>query len=153
GDGWPCPDRNHASFLYRFGQTSILVDCGEPIDRAFKASGLSYDTFDRILISHLHSDHVGGFLMLMQGCWLEGRRKDLRVHLPGGAIRPLRTMLETVLIFDELLNFELSFSPLQPGRSFNVNTVQVTPLPTTHLDGLRAKFHRKHRIDFGAFSF
>ena len=28
-DGWPNADRNHASFLYRFGTTHILIDCGE----------------------------------------------------------------------------------------------------------------------------
>jgi len=38
GDGLPCGDRHHASFLYRFGKTSILLDCGEPIDGSFKAS-------------------------------------------------------------------------------------------------------------------
>ena len=31
GDGLPCADRHHAAFLYRFGHTSILVDCGKPV--------------------------------------------------------------------------------------------------------------------------
>src|SRR5262249_36163816 len=105
GDGWPCADRNHASYLYRFGRTSLLIDCGEPADRSFKSTGLSYDAIDAIFISHLHADHVGGFFMLMQGFWLEGRRKDLPVYLPGGGIRPVREMLRTCMIFDELLNF------------------------------------------------
>ena len=153
GDGWPCADRNHASFLYRFGPTSILIDCGEPVDRCVKASGMSYDEIDRVFISHLHADHVGGLFMLMQGFWLEGRRKDLRIHLPGGAIRPLRTMLETVYIFDELLNFRLRFLPLKANRSFNVGDVQVTAFPTTHLDELRSNFHKKYRSDFAAFCF
>src|ERR1051325_11930468 len=29
GDGWPCADRKHAAFLYRFGHATILIDCGE----------------------------------------------------------------------------------------------------------------------------
>jgi hypothetical protein len=60
GDGLPCTDRHHASFLYRLGKKSILIDCGEAIDRNYKASGLSYDLLDAIFISHLHSDHFGG---------------------------------------------------------------------------------------------
>src|ERR1019366_393058 len=101
GDGLPCGDRHHASFLYRFGKTLILLDCGEPIDG--------------ILVSHLHADHIGGFLMLMQGCWLEGRRKDLTVHMPGAAISPVRQMMETALLFDELLKFRLRVAPLKAG--------------------------------------
>ncbi len=107
GDGWPCADRNHAAFLYQLGKTCILIDCGEAIDRNYKASGLSYDLFDAIFISHLHSDHFGGFFMLMQGCWLEGRTKPLPVYLPKGAIKPLRAMLNAGFLFDEALDFRL----------------------------------------------
>jgi len=109
GDGWPCADRNHASFLYRFGKESILVDCGEPISGSYKASGLPYDEIDRIFISHLHADHVAGFLMLMQGFWLERRKKELPVHLPGDGIKPLGQMLKAGMIFEELLQFRLKF--------------------------------------------
>src|SRR3954453_7954289 len=93
GDGWPCADRNHSSFLYRFGQTSFLVDCGEPLSRSYQAAGLSYDAFDRIFISHLHSDHTAGFFMFLQGLWLERRTKDLPVHMPVDGIKPFQQML------------------------------------------------------------
>jgi ribonuclease BN (tRNA processing enzyme) len=153
GDGWPCADRNHASFLYRFGRTTLLVDCGEPVDGNFKSTGLSYDAIDAIFISHLHSDHVGGFFMLMQGFWLEGRRKDLPVYLPGGAIRPLREMLRTLLIFDELLNFRLRLLPLKTHNPLAFRDVRVTAYPTSHLEGLRLKFQKKYRSDFSANCF
>ena len=90
GDGWPCADRNHSSFLYQFGKTSLLIDCGEGVSGAFKATGLPYDTIDGIFISHLHADHFAGFFMLMQGFWLERRRKKLSVHLPGVGPCPAR---------------------------------------------------------------
>lgn len=153
GDGMPCPDRNHASFLYRFGKTSLLLDCGEPVDGRFKAGRLSYDSIDSIVISHLHADHIGGFLMLVQGCWLEGRRKDLPVHLPGSAIKPLRGMLESALLFDELLKFRLQFAPFKAGKSITVRDVRVTPFPTTHLDGLRARFQKRYRNVFSSYCF
>ena len=153
GDGWPCADRNHAAFLYRFNQTTLLIDCGEPVDGRLKASGVKYDALDGILISHPHSDHIGGFFMLMQGFWLEGRRKDLPVHIPGGVIKPLRQMLKAVLLFDGLMDFKTRYHPLRSARPFRVRNVQVTAFPTTHLEGLRAKFQRKSRADFSAFSF
>jgi len=153
GDGLPCPDRDHASFLYRFGETSLLVDCGEPIDGRFKAGKLSYDLMDSILISHLHADHIGGFFMLMQGCWLERRRKELPVHLPGSAIRPMRTMLKTALLFDELLRFRLRFAPLRAGKPIAVGDVRITPFPTTHLEELRAVFQKRYRGVFASYCF
>jgi ribonuclease Z len=153
GDGFPDADRNHASFLYRLGKTSILIDCGEPIDSRFKASGLGYDLVDGIVISHLHADHIGGFLMLMQGCWLEGRRKDLSVHVPRDAVKPMRGLLTLALLFEELLKFRLRFSPLSAGKPVAVREVRITPFRTTHLDRVRARFQRKYRSVFVAHCF
>lgn len=153
GDGAPCEDRNHASFLYRLGQTTILVDCGEAVDRSYKARGRSYDAIDAIFLSHLHSDHVGGFFMFMQGMWLEGRRKPLKVYLPGKAIRPLREMLNTVFLFDEVLPFRLQLLALENERSVKVGDVRITPFYTTHLDRTRAQFGKKYRADFSAYCF
>jgi len=153
GDGAPCEDRNHASFLYQFGKISILVDCGESVDRSYKSSGLSYDAIDAIFLSHLHSDHVGGFFMLMQGMWLERRRKPLPVYLPSKAIKPLRQMLDTVFLFDEVLHFSLELLPLRSQKMIKIGNVQITPFRTTHLDRTRAQFAKKYRSDFSAYCF
>lgn len=152
-DGAPCEDRNHASFLYRLGQTTILVDCGESVDRSYRASGLSYNLIDAIFLSHLHSDHIGGFFMFMQGMWLEGRRKPLKVYLPGKAIKPLRQMLNTVFLFDGVLPFRLQLLALENGSRVKVHDVRITPFYTTHLDRTRARFGRKYRSDFSAYCF
>jgi phosphoribosyl 1,2-cyclic phosphodiesterase len=153
GDGFPCADRNHASFLYRFGETSVLVDCGESIDGRFQAGGFSYDLIDSIFISHLHADHIGGFFMFMQGCWLEGRRKELRVHVPGDAVKPLEGMLKAAFLFDELFGFRLRFAPLSAGKPVAVREVRVTPFPTSHLDRVRADFHKQYRGAFACYCF
>jgi len=157
GDGLPCPDRNHAAFLYRFGPTRVLIDCGEPLDRHYKASGLSYDAVDSIFISHLHSDHIGGFFMFMQGLWLEKRRKELPVYMPGGAIKPLREMLRAVLIFDELLQFRLRLLALRERNAVvtgsSSSRVRVTPFRTSHLNGLRTRFGKKYPSDFSSYCF
>jgi ribonuclease BN (tRNA processing enzyme) len=154
GDGWPCADRNHSSFLFRFGKTSVLIDCGEPIDRSYKASGLSHDLIDAIFLSHLHADHFGGFFMFIQGLWLEGRRKELPVYLPAGAVRPVREMLKAGLMFKELLPYGLNFLPLGEGQPRAVGDVSVTPFRTSHLDGFRRRFRKQYRsTDFNAYCF
>lgn len=153
GDGWPCADRNHSSFHYRFGKTSFIVDCGESLSRAFKASGLNYDSFEAVLLSHLHCDHIGGFFMFMQGLWLEKRQKDLPIYLPEDGIKPIRELLNAGMIFEELLAFTPQYTSLHAGKSFKVKDVKVTPYPTTHLESLRQSFQRKYPLEFAAYSF
>ncbi len=153
GDGWPCGDRGHSSFLYRFGKTTLLIDCGESVSGGFKGSGLSYDSIDRILLSHLHSDHIGGFFMLMQGFWLERRTKDLPIHLPQDGIVPIRQLLDVAMIFDELLAFRPQFKALAAGKPILSGGVRITPFPTTHLESLRQAHQRKYPLAFAAFSF
>ena len=153
GDGMACPDRNHSSYLYGIDDARVLVDCGEPVSRSFQALRLDCDAIDRVFLSHLHSDHVGGFFMLLQGFWLGHRKKPLRVHLPADAIAPLRQMLAAAYLFDELFKFELIFEPLEQGRAIKAGAVQVTPFRTTHLDRLRRTFQAKYPGDYAAYSF
>lgn len=154
GDGWPCAERNHSSFLYRFGKSAVLIDCGEPLDRVYKASGLNYDLVDGLFLSHLHADHFGGFFMFMQGCWLEGRRKALPVYLPAGAVRPVRDMLQAGFILRELLPYRLELLPLRERQPRSVGRVSVTPFCTSHLAAFRRRFQKKYRaLDFNAYCF
>jgi len=152
GDGWPST-RNHSAFLYRFGGTRLLMDCGEPVSRCFDQTGVAYDAIDSIFLSHLHFDHIGGFFMLMQSFWLRGRTRDLPIHLPRAGITPIRKLLEAACLFDELLGFRLSYQPLRAGQPVTVQGVRVTPFLTTHLASFRAAFGARYRQKFEAFSF
>jgi ribonuclease Z len=153
GDGVPNVDRNHSSYLYSLGDATVLVDCGEPVSRSLKATGLSYDAIDRLFISHLHSDHFGGFFMLLQSFWLERRRKDLVIHAPDDAVTPLQQMLHSAYLFEELLPFKLRFEPLRAGEPIKLGSALVTPSSTTHLDKLRQKFQTKYPGRYEAFCF
>jgi ribonuclease Z len=153
GDGTASADRNHSSYLYRLGAVSVLIDCGEPVSRSFKASGLNYDTIDRIFLSHLHSDHVGGLFMLMQSFWLEPRRKELTVHLPKDAIEPLTKMLQAAYLFPEVLPFALRFEALVAETPVAFGDAKVTSYRTTHLDALRKNFQAQYPGDYNAYCF
>jgi len=153
GDGAPSADRNHSSYLYDFKSTVLLLDCGEPASRHIKAASLGPDLIDRLFISHLHSDHFGGLFMLLQGFWLERRRKPLVINLPEDGIKPLQQMLQAAYLFDELLPFPLSFEPLQTGKPVDLAGVRVTSYPTSHLSDLRMAYQDKYPGQYASFCF
>lgn len=136
GDGWPSIDRNHSAFVYRLGNTNLLIDAGEPVCSAYKRSGLSFDALDAVVLSHLHADHFGGLLMLLQGMWVEGRKKDLQVYLPKHAIRPVRALLREATLYKPLLPYNLYLKPVQPGKPIRIGSVTIKPFAGTHLDEL-----------------
>lgn len=153
GDGWPCGDRAHAAFLYRFGAATLLVDSGEPISGLLDAAGVGCDEIDCIVITHLHMDHVGGLFMLLQGLWLEGRTKPLPVHMPAEGIEPIRAMLRAGYLFDELLKFDLGFVPIRVGQPIHIGRgVRITPFRNSHLSGLKNRFGSRNGPAFDAFS-
>lgn len=153
GDGWASDRRGHSAFLFKLEDSTLLLDCGEPVSRQLRVAGVQPDDLDGIVLSHLHCDHVGGVFMLIQGFWLDQRTRDLTVHLPAEGVKPVRSMLDAAYIFEELMACALNFAPLQSNTSFEVGGITVTPHPTTHLDQLKASFGDKYPADFEAFSF
>ena len=153
GDGVPSADRNHSAYLYTLAEGSALIDCGEPVSRSLKATGTSFDGIDRIFLSHLHSDHFGGFFMLLQSFWLEQRRKELVLHLPEDAIAPLQQTLRAAYLFQEMFPFRMRFEPLKAGQAIQIGSATVTPYPTTHLEKLRARFQAQYPGSYEAFCF
>jgi len=121
---------------------------------AFQGSGIDYETLDAVVLSHMHSDHVGGFSMFVQSLWLNQRRRPLPVYAPARAVPALKAWLEATVLPAGLIGFELQWHALEPDIPFQIGSVMVTAFPTTHLDSLRRSFEHVHPIiAFEAFSF
>ncbi|MCF7668439.1 MAG: MBL fold metallo-hydrolase [Verrucomicrobia bacterium] len=153
GDGLPCNDRKHASYLYTINEIDFLIDCGEPVCDTLQEAGYDFNSLDRIFISHMHSDHVGGFFMLMQGFWLEGRTKALPIHMPKDGIEPIVRMMEAGCLFEELFRFKPSYYALDSNTATEFGGVRVTPFNTTHLNGFKKSFQDKYKQSYEAFCF
>ena len=154
GDGWPCADRKHASYLYRFDRVSILMDCGEPISSSLKANGFSCDAIDHIFLSHLHFDHVGGFFMLLQGFWLEQRRKELPVSLPADGIKPIGQLLHAGRALRRVTAVQAAVRSVAGRQARHDGPLEGDPMyRSSHLDGLRRAFQKIHPQKYEAFCF
>lgn len=71
------------ALLVRTTNTCVLVDCGfglREFERRLERSGMHPRDIDAILVTHEHSDHIGGVAAL-------ARRHDYRVHATSGTAR------------------------------------------------------------------
>ena len=140
GCGVPMAERLPSSILLETdGGHRFLLDAGEPCSQRLKAFGVPFESLDAVLLSHGHSDHVAGLPMLIQGAWLEPRRRPLPVFLPGELVAPLRAWLDAAYLPDKLLPFALEWRAWEdlPGPAELPGGLRVTVSLTTHLDGLR----------------
>ncbi|MEX1045197.1 MAG: MBL fold metallo-hydrolase [Chthoniobacterales bacterium] len=138
GPGNPVPGRFSSSVVLRTPDACVLVDAGEPCSQRLREAGLPVASLHAVLVTHGHSDHIGGFPLLMQAAWLEPRSRALPVYLPEELIGPLKAWLDAVYLPASLLGFAVDFRPWSAGRTEEVAPgVCVTPFASTHLEGLK----------------
>lgn len=119
-------NRLRASAIVRYGDTSLLIDCGPDFrTQMLRASSIKLDA---LLVTHIHYDHVGGM-------------DDLRVYCAGGAF-PVYARPEVIRDLKQHMPYCFSEHPY-PGSPtlrlheigdtpFEVNGIRVTPLPVMH---------------------
>ena len=138
--GYPTTNKNHTGLLLDTGRQKILIDAGEPSARTLIEIGVDPAVLDAIVVTHGHSDHTGGFPMVIQAAWIVGRQASLPIFLPAELIDPLRNWLSASYIGPDFLPFELRFHAWEHGPVHSVGDCEITPTPTTHLQALVDRF-------------
>jgi ribonuclease Z len=90
GTGSPIPDPNRAgpSTLVRAAGRAVLVDCGRGVLLRLAAAGVVPPMLDRVVLTHLHSDHVCDFNDVLTTRWVMSPGPNpLRVIGPVGTRR------------------------------------------------------------------
>jgi ribonuclease BN (tRNA processing enzyme) len=136
GPGFPVAERGHSSILLQTGQHQLLIDAGEPCSRSLWAQGIDPAKLDAILITHGHSDHIGGLPMILQTAWIAHRKEPLPVYLPGELIQPLTAWLNATYIGPEFANYALELHSWEDSPSLTEFELEVVPCPTSHLRSL-----------------
>lgn len=83
----PTPKRNHTAMLLTYKNENILIDCGEGTQRQFKFAKLSANKITRLLLTHMHGDHVLGIPGLFQTLKMNDYSKVLEIYGPRGTER------------------------------------------------------------------
>ena len=102
----PTKERNQSGILVSHGSETILVDCGEGMQRQLKIAGVKLIKITKILISHWHGDHVLGLPGLIQTMSASEYGRTLRIYGPAGTKEYMKKMFET-FIFDKKIDIEI----------------------------------------------
>jgi len=96
----PTANRNHSAILLNYKDENILFDCGEGTQRQFRKAKLNPCKITKILITHIHGDHIFGLPGLLSTLNFSGYNKELHLYGPKG----FKRILEDFLDLDHLKN-------------------------------------------------
>jgi ribonuclease Z len=84
GTGSPMPDLTRAGACAAViaGGRVVVIDAGPGSWAKLAASGVPAASVDTVLLTHLHSDHIGDLGELATQSWLGGRKDPLQVYGP-----------------------------------------------------------------------
>lgn len=109
GGTLPLANRWLTSLLVRYKGHAVLIDCGEGTQIAAQKAGLSLKPVDKLLLTHLHADHVSGLPGLLLSMGNMGKTEPLSVIGPVGTervVNALRTIAPN-------LPFDIAVSELE----------------------------------------
>ena len=113
----PTAKRNHSGILLSYFGENILVDCGEGTQRQFRKAKLNPCKINRILITHIHGDHVFGLPGLLSTLNFSEYKKKLYIYGPKGIKKFLGNFLD---ITNVGRNFEIVIEEVS-GKFFETN--------------------------------
>ncbi len=163
GTGNPRPslERFGPAALVEAGEVRVLIDAGRgATQRLFQigaAKGLV--AIDRVLLTHLHSDHVVGLPDLWLTGWVFGRDRPLPVLGPPGT-SSLGEHLQRAFAFDLAVRGRdqryaaagvvLEARDVEPGVVHAAGELRITAFEVDHGDGIAPAYG--YRVDYGAHS-
>jgi len=96
GGSVPTKKRNLPSFAVRTNGGLVMFDCGEGTQRQFLIAKLGFNREMKILISHMHADHILGLPGLLHSMSFMGRNRGLEIYGPAGIADFVECTTETV---------------------------------------------------------
>ncbi len=89
-------------------EDKTLLDCGSGSLKNLRLLDIDLGGIERILLSHLHNDHVGDLASIIWTMQIEGRKSPLEVCGPRGTKGFVAQMLKLVRTPKDFLRFQVS---------------------------------------------
>ncbi|MEM4643623.1 MAG: ribonuclease Z [Candidatus Bathyarchaeia archaeon] len=107
----------------------ILVDCGEGTQRQMTVAKIGFCRKMKILITHLHGDHVGGLPGLLQTMSMLKRKRRLQVYGPRGIVGFIKNFLRYLKVE---LGYELEINEVREGLFIREKEYEIYAKRTIH---------------------
>ncbi len=129
GTGTPLPDVSRAgpSTMIAAGSHLYLVDAGVDAARNLQLWKVPLDRIDGVLITHLHSDHIGGLAEIRLQTWVAGRKGPLKVYGPPGIERVVAGFNEAYALDDGYRTKHHGAAMLPPEAALLVAVPVIIP--------------------------
>lgn len=126
-----------SSFLLETPSTLTLLDCGPGTIRTMATLGVEWPMITGIVLTHFHTDHVGGIpgllFALTYGLLPETRKRPLRVWGPYGTRSMFAHLAAGLGGFMEDPGFPLEIVEVEPGRGQDIGDgIELQALSTPH---------------------
>ncbi|HKM77852.1 MAG TPA: ribonuclease Z [Candidatus Bathyarchaeia archaeon] len=143
GGSVPSKQRALSSVLVRRGPELLLFDCGEGTQRQFLQAKAGTNRKMRILISHMHGDHLFGLPGMLHSLAFMGRTRELEIYGPKGIIEFIRSINRVVKFYSL---FPLRVREVKTGCIINELEYQVKAAQAKHgIECLAYAFEEKPR--------
>jgi ribonuclease BN (tRNA processing enzyme) len=141
--GGPLPkkDRFQTSQVVIVDEHPYVIDCGDGVAYRLVQSGVKLRDLRTIFITHLHSDHIGGYFALLEEAWLAGMNGPLDVYAPPPMGAMTRSWFDTIR-YEMNIRIQDGFPPFEdhvhvheiqePGAVFEDERVKVTAAIVHH---------------------
>lgn len=136
----PNPARRGPAMLVSTDAEPLLVDCGSGVAAQLAQAGVLAFDLHRILITHLHSDHVIDLGHLVITRWILGQNAPLQVWGPAGTKRHVEKALDLLEWDIEVRREhmegrggpEVRVTEIDEGEVLRVGEVRVTTFLVDH---------------------
>ena len=152
GDAFSSFGRSQSGYLIDAPGGRILLEAGPGLMQALKGGGVPTDSFDLLLISHLHGDHFAGLpFLILDYMWETPRKKVLTIAGPARLEERTWTLMRTMFPHFELdkIKHKLKFVVLEPGSSKRLGKFKVSAIRSPHT---KPEISLSLRIDGGGKS-
>jgi ribonuclease Z len=124
----PTASRGASATLLRRGGERILVDCGEGTQRQLLRSDVGLVDLERVVLTHLHADHVLGLPGMLKTFALRGRELPITVFGPRGT----RGLLRSLGVVIGRLTYPLDVEELDAGETVERGDYRLEAFAVAH---------------------
>lgn len=134
GSGKTSLKRFHSSFLIKLKAYKLLIDVGDGIAKALLKQNINLHSIDAILFTHYHADHFAGIASLITQMKLIERTKPLKIFTHENLIEQLISLINSVYMFKESLDFELEIIGFEHNEEKIINDrIKFTAKQNSHI--------------------